>query len=124
MKLKLDENIAESVAPRLAALGFDADTALGEGLGGRSDADVWTACQREGRFLVTHDLDFSDKRKFAPGQHEGVLIIRLPDSEQWRVGDHLVGWFSAPDARTWARCLVVATPNKVRVLRPSSSSGG
>ena len=50
MKLKLDENIAASVAPRLAALGFDIDTALGEGLGGRRDGDVWTACQREGRF--------------------------------------------------------------------------
>ena len=119
MRLKLDENIPESAAPRLAALGFDVDTVLGEKLGGRSDPEVWTATQAERRFLVTHDLDFSDARKFTPGSHEGLLIIRLPDSEQWRVGDHLVGWFSDPDARSWARCLVVATPHKVRVLRPS-----
>ena len=121
MKLKLDENIAESAAPRLAALGFDVDTALGEGLGGKSDPEVWAAAQREGRFLVTHDLDFSDVRKFAPGTHHGLLLVRLPDSEQWRVGDHLVAWFSAPDVRTWKRCLVVATPNKVRVMRPTSA---
>jgi hypothetical protein len=43
--------------------------------------------------------------------------VRLPDSEQWRIGDHLVAWFSDPDARSWARCLVVATLNKVRVTR-------
>ncbi|HMI85971.1 MAG TPA: DUF5615 family PIN-like protein [Polyangiaceae bacterium] len=119
MRLKLDENIARSVAPRLAALGFDVDTVLDEHLGGRSDEDVWAAAQAEGRFLVTQDLDFSDVRKFRPGTHAGALIVRLPDSEQWRVADHLVAWFSAPDARSWSRCFVVATVHKVRVLRPS-----
>ena len=63
-----------------------------EQLGRPSGEDVWVAAQAEGRFLVTHDLDFSDTRKFEPGKHAGVLIVRLPDSEQWRVGDHLVGW--------------------------------
>ena len=87
MKLKLDENLPESAATRLAALGYDVDTVLAEQLGGRNDEDVWAAAQAEGRFLVTHDLDFSDARKFRPGSHAGVLIVRLPDSEQWRVGD-------------------------------------
>jgi len=89
--------------------------------GGRSDEDVWAAAQAEGRFLVTHDLDFSDTRKFEPGQHAGVLIVRPPDSEQWRVGDHLVGWFSDPDAHTWERCMVVATVRKVRVVRGATT---
>jgi hypothetical protein len=71
--------------------------------------------------LVTHDLDFSDTRKFEPGKHAGVLIVRLPDSEQWRVGDHLVGWFSDPDARSWERCMVVATLRKVRVVRGATA---
>ncbi|HWZ88628.1 MAG TPA: DUF5615 family PIN-like protein [Polyangiaceae bacterium] len=82
MKLKLDENLPESAATRLAALGYDVDTALAEQLGGRNDDDVWAAAQAEGRFLVTHDLDFSDARRFRPGSHAGVLIVRLPDSEQ------------------------------------------
>ncbi len=117
MKLKLDENIPQSAAMRLAALGYDVDTVLDEQLGGRGDEDVWAAAQAEDRFLVTHDLDFSDTRKFEPGQHAGVLIVRLPDSEQWRVGDHLVAWFSDPLARTWQRCMVIATLRKVRVVR-------
>lgn len=33
MKLKLDENIPRSTAPRLAALGYDVDTVLDEQLG-------------------------------------------------------------------------------------------
>jgi len=121
VKLKLDENIPQSAAARLAALGYDVDTVLDEQLGGRSDEDVWAAAQAEGRLLVTHDLDFADTRKFEPGQHAGVLIVRLPDSEQWRVGDHLVGWFSDPDARTWERCMVIATPRKVRVVRGATT---
>lgn len=123
MKLKLDENLPLSVSIRLAAIGFDTDTVLAEGLGGRSDAEVWQAAQIAERFLVTQDLDFSDVRKFAPGTHHGILLVRLPDSEQWRIGDYLLGWFSTPDARTWERCFVVATVNKVRVLRPPSPTG-
>ena len=69
MKLKLDENIPQSAAARLVALGYDVDTVLDEQLGGRSDEDVWAAAQAEGRFLVTHDLDFPDTRKFEPGRH-------------------------------------------------------
>jgi len=55
---------------------------LDENLGGRDDDTVWAAAQAEQRFLVTQDLDFSDARRFVPGTHAGVLIVRLPDSEQ------------------------------------------
>jgi len=120
VKLKLDENLPISVSIRLAAIGLDTDTVLAEGLGGRSDAEVWQAAQIAERLLITQDLDFSDVRKYAPGTHHGILLVRLPDSEQWRIGDYVLGWFSTPDARTWERCFVVATINKVRVLRPPS----
>ncbi|MCC6898753.1 MAG: DUF5615 family PIN-like protein [Polyangiaceae bacterium] len=82
MKLKLDENLPATLATRLRALGFDADTVLDEGLGGRSDGDVWAAAQTAGRFLVTQDLDFSDARVFAPGTHHGILLARVPDDER------------------------------------------
>lgn len=97
MKLKLDENLPGSAATRLSALGFDVDTVLDERLGGQSDDSDWAAAQRERRFLITQD------------------------SEQWRVADHLVAWFSDPDARSWTGCLVVATPHKVRVTRPAET---
>jgi predicted nuclease of predicted toxin-antitoxin system len=122
LKLKLDENIARSVRARLMAIGYDVDTVLEEGLGGHPDNLIWESAQTEERLLITQDLDFSDIRKFAPGTHHGLLVVRLPDSEQWRIGDYLVGWFSEPDAHTWARCFVVATPNKVRVMRPAESA--
>jgi predicted nuclease of predicted toxin-antitoxin system len=122
VKIKLDENVPVSAASRLVALGHDVDTVVDEGLAGRSDADVWAGAQAEGRFLVTHDLDFSDARRFEPGTHSGILLIRLPDAEQHRVADFLTAWFSSPEAPSWGGCLVVATNHKVRVRRPSSTS--
>lgn len=124
MKLKLDENIPGSAKERLTALGFDTDTVLDESLGGHPDGEVWVAAQAAGRVLVTQDLDFSDARKFSPGTHHGVVIVRLPDGEQWRIGDHLVAWFATAEARTWERCFVVATANKVRVMRPPTGGDG
>jgi predicted nuclease of predicted toxin-antitoxin system len=118
VRLKLDENLPVSAAALLRARGFEVDTVHDEGLAGRSDEVVWQAAQAEGRFLVTQDLDFSDTRKFAPGTHHGILLMRLPDHEQWRAADYLVAWLSDPAATSWQRCVVVATPTKVRVLRP------
>ncbi len=120
MKLKLDENLPVTLATRLARRGYDVDTVRDEGLLGRPDETVWRAAQAEGRFLVTQDLDFSDRRKFSPGTHHGILLVRLPDREQWRVSDYVATWLSDPEAASWARCVVVATPNKVRILRPAS----
>ena len=118
MKLKLDENIPNSARARLALLGHDVDTVLDENLGGRPDPQIWDATQHEQRFLVTQDMDFSDTRQFAPGTHYGILVVRLPDSEQWRIADYLVGWFSSHESNSWSRCFVVATANRIRVRRP------
>jgi len=57
------------------------------------------------------------RRAGSPPDPEWTPLI----SEQWRVGDHLVAWFSDPDARSWGRCLVVATLRKVRVVRAGSA---
>jgi predicted nuclease of predicted toxin-antitoxin system len=123
MKLKLDENLPVTASAPLRALGFEVDTARDEGLGGQPDDTVWRTAQREGRFLVTQDLDFSDMRRLVPGTHHGLLLVRLPDSEQWRATDYLLAWFQQPEARTWSGCVVVATPNKVRVRRADEPRG-
>ena len=70
MKLKLVENLPESLVATLKALGHDVDNVTA----GRADADVWQAAQKAERFLITQDLDFSDIRKFSPGTHHGLML--------------------------------------------------
>jgi predicted nuclease of predicted toxin-antitoxin system len=77
MKIKLDENLPLRLATFLKKLGEDVHTVHDEQLIGHADSEIWEAAQKEARFLITQDLDFSDLRKFAPGSHHGVLLIRL-----------------------------------------------
>ena len=53
---------------------------------------MWAAAETEKRFSVTQELDFSDRAKFAPGTHCGLLRVRLPDGQQWRIGDYVTAW--------------------------------
>ncbi len=77
MKLKLDENLPYGLSSTLGSLGHDVHTVYEENLTGHDDAEIRDFAQREGRFLLTQDLDFSDTRKFIPGLHHGVLLVRL-----------------------------------------------
>jgi predicted nuclease of predicted toxin-antitoxin system len=77
MRVKLDENVPEDLAPDLEALGHHTDTALSEQLGGSADEELWRATQAGHRFLVTQDLDFSDLRTLVSGDHGGVMLVRL-----------------------------------------------
>lgn len=108
----------EALVPILAELGHDADTVPKENLTGQDDARVWDAAQQAGRFLVTQDLDFSNSRKFVPGTHHGILLIRLRDPGRLALLHIVEALFATEHVETWQGCLVVATERKLRVLRP------
>lgn len=120
MKLKLDENLPESLVGELAALGHDVDNVRLEGLTGQSDPDIWRAAQQDGRFLITQDLDFSDNRQFAPGTHHGLMLVRLRVPGRRALAARIAEAFRSADADSWARCFVLLTDSKLRVHRASS----
>lgn len=119
MKIKLDENLPAGLMSILESLGNDVHSVSGEGLTGESDIRVWAAAQNEQRFLITQDLDFSDVRKFRPGHHAGVLLVRLriPSRNALLLRVHQL--FESEAVREWAGCFVVVTEHKIRVLRPN-----
>lgn len=78
MKLKLDENFSPALASELLATGHDAETVLGEGLGGHDDAAVYAAARAEGRVLVTLDLDFANPLRFGVSGGPGIMVLRPP----------------------------------------------
>ena len=122
MKIKLDENLPLQTALRLKTLDHDVHTAYEEGLAGCVDRRIWEAAQREGRFLITQDLDFSDLRRFAPGKHHGILLIRLKSPSRITLIERILELFRSENVSTWAECFVVATERKVRVRRPEGHS--
>jgi predicted nuclease of predicted toxin-antitoxin system len=118
MKLKLDENLPESLVKDLAELGHDTDNVRLEGLIGRSDTNVWQAAQQAGRFLITQDLDFSDIRRFAPGTHQGLMLVRLRAPGRLALANRILEAFRLEDADSWSSCFVLLSEHKLRVQRP------
>jgi predicted nuclease of predicted toxin-antitoxin system len=117
MKIKLDENLPLGLATVLKHLGHNVHTTAEEGLLGKPDADVWMVTQREERFLITQDLDFSDLRRFAPEAHYGILLVRL-HSPDWRnLSERVAKIFRDEEVELWAGCFVVATEHKIRIVR-------
>ena len=78
MKLKLDENLNERGIALLAAGGHDVSTVVLQQMQAATDAQVIEACRKEGRALVTMDLDFANPIHFRPSQYPGIAVLRLP----------------------------------------------
>ena len=120
MKIKLDENLPLRLASLLEELGHDVHTVRDERLTGYADAEIWEAAQKESRFLITQDLDFSDLRKFAPGSHSGILLARLHSPSRRKLIERITELFQKEDVEQWAGRFVVATERKIRVREPLS----
>jgi len=120
MKIKLDENLPLRLATLLKDLGHDVHTIHDELLLGHADMEIWEATQKESRFLITHDLDFSDLRQFAPGSHHGILLVRLRSPNRRDLTERIGELFQKENVSEWTSCFVVATERKIRVLKPGS----
>jgi len=118
MRAKLDENLPLRLAATLDGLGHDVQSVYSAGLGGVTDKRVWTVAQDEGRFLITQDLDFSDIRRFRPGSHEGIMLVRLKRPGRKALFGKVSEVFQTNDVSVWRRCFVVVTDSKVRVHAP------
>lgn len=117
MKIKFDENLPLQLAARLQSLRHDVHTAKQEGRSGCSDLELWRATQREGRFLITQDLDFSDARTFVPGSHHGIVLVRLHSPSRRKLIERIERVFRFENVNDWKSCFIVITEHKVRVRR-------
>ncbi len=117
MKIKLDENLPARLKNALLACGHDTDTVTDEGMTGQTDQNVWGAAQVQERFLITQDLDFSDTRKFVPGSHFGILLVRLREPSAQALLEQVA--IVAMEIEKWRGCFVVLTEHKLRIKYPS-----
>ncbi len=81
MKFKIDENLPVDVAVLFRKHGYNAFTVLEQSLGGKSDPDIISACQREGRVLVSLDTDFADICSYPPAEYAGLIVLRLREQD-------------------------------------------
>jgi predicted nuclease of predicted toxin-antitoxin system len=79
MTFKIDENLHEEVAALLRQAGYDALSVYDQNMQGHKDEDLAAVCKREGRVIVTQDLDFANIVAFPPEDYAGIIVFRLHD---------------------------------------------
>jgi predicted nuclease of predicted toxin-antitoxin system len=121
IKIKIDECLPHECADLMIQKGCNVETVRQEGLQGSADTEIWNAAQSEERFLLTTDLDFSDMRRYEPGKHAGVLLLRLGKEGKGRMLSYLEWLLASHDISEWKGFLVVATDHKIRIRTAQST---
>jgi predicted nuclease of predicted toxin-antitoxin system len=116
--VKLDENLSRVHVEFLRERGYEADRVHDQGLSGASDEAVWQRVCSEGRFLITLDLDFSDLRRFQPGTHPGILLVRARNNSRAAVLEALQRVVAEQPLESLRGCLAVAGETLTRIRRP------
>ncbi len=117
MRVKLDENVTIAARDLLRAAGHDADTVPDEGLTGAVDDRLLTTCIAEGRMLVTFDVGFGDLRAHPPGQHAGIVLLRIRDQQPETTLAVIRRFLDEHDLDVLAGALVVVSDESVRIRR-------
>ena len=124
MKLKLDENVPRRALAVVAERGHEVATVVEQGLAGHADADIAEAARREDRMLVTLDRGFADIRRYVPGTHPGVLVLRLRDQRPAAVEAALRALLDLHDLDSMRGCTIIVEPGNVRVRRAPAEPAG
>jgi hypothetical protein len=88
-----------------------------QGWQGTPDNILWSSIQSERRWLITADKGFADLRRYPPGSHRGVILLRVPE-ESRRAYMELAGlMLDRVDLDRLGVAVVVATARSVRIRR-------
>jgi predicted nuclease of predicted toxin-antitoxin system len=77
VKFKVDENLPDEFVALLSEAMHDTMSVNTEGLQGKKDHELLQVCAREGRILITLDLDFADIRAYPPQHYPGFIVLRV-----------------------------------------------
>ena len=116
----LDENLPTDLIEALRALGHDVDHVSTRDLAGSPDPDVRRLAESEDRLLITQDIRFADAREFLPGEHAGVVLVRLKKPGLRAIVARLRFVFEREDVESWRGCFVVVQDLKLRVRAPDA----
>jgi predicted nuclease of predicted toxin-antitoxin system len=119
MRIKIDECLPGEIVELLSEVGHIAETVKDEGLTGSPDYIVWEIAQTENLFLITTDLDFSDIRRYTPGTHWGILLLRLSVEGKNYMLSYFKQLIANFDFNEWVGCVVVASDHKLRIKKPT-----
>jgi len=121
MKIKIDEDLPKAVAEMVRRQIQDTTTVVGEMLSGILEPDLWKIIQKEERFLITGDKAFANIRRYQPGTHFGVLLLRPEENGIPQLKLLISEVLKSGMLEKLSRCIAVATLGRLRIRRPKTS---
>lgn len=118
MKFKTDENLPLEAALILREAGFPCETVWDEALSGAADQTIAARIQKEGRILVTLDLDFSNIQAYPPNQYIGIIVLRPKTQDKATVVAYIRRLITLLRERTPAGELWIVQHDRIRVRQP------
>jgi len=118
VKLKLDENLSRHLKPVLISFGHDVSTVADENLLSKPDTEIAAAASKEGRLLLTLDVEFADLRKHPPGSHPGIILFRPPSFGPITVNEFVSNFIRSTDLNPFSACVAIVDSTHVRVRSP------
>jgi predicted nuclease of predicted toxin-antitoxin system len=116
VRVKLDENLGNSIAELLRRAGHDTTTVREQNLAGATDENIFGVCKSEDRALITLDRDFGQVQRFQPRQSAGIVILELGGPASLRLIEERVRDFLALAAsRSVVGELWIVEAGRVRV---------
>jgi predicted nuclease of predicted toxin-antitoxin system len=119
VRFKIDENLPAEAAEILKSAGFDAHTVADEDLAGAHDETVADASRSEARILVTLNLDFANIRAYPPGEHAGIVVLRVKHQDKVTVLIYLRRLIMALARRSPSGELWIVDGNRIRFRQGS-----
>jgi len=117
LKVKIDENLPESLVSLFAEFGHEAMTVSMEELSGYEDGDLFEIAKSEKRLFITLDLDFSDIRVFPPNTHYGIIVIRSKSNGRNTVIKMIRSLLQKTDIESLRGFLAIISDDNIRIRK-------
>jgi predicted nuclease of predicted toxin-antitoxin system len=117
-KFLLDENIPISTIELFKNKGHDVIHTRTQGLTGLPDDRIMEIANRDGLIIITRDLDFGNLLDYPINTHQGIIVLRLPDTYTAKqINKVLEAFLSDVSIAEIEKALVVIDPSRYRIRR-------
>jgi len=117
MQFVTDANVFVPMISGLRKMGHDILDLKEEGLENLSDPDLFRLAQNKRRILVTMDKDFSNILLYPPGDHHGIIIVKLYRIKVFEATKIFLDAMNDINPEDIPTNLVIIDRNKTRIRR-------
>lgn len=115
-EILIDECLPYSLKHSLIEHSIDARHVRDVGLRGASDRQILDYVKQNKCVLITRDLDFANILEFPISEHNGIIVLRLPNEfNSKKINEFCDQLFTKIDKSDYLNRLVIADTNKIRI---------